>query len=81
MSLRTRLSALEASGLIRLAQVEPEIEYLFRHALVQDAAYASLLKADRRILHRTVGEALALFEAMNVLEYAGRVRERLASVT
>ncbi len=58
MPLATRLAALEASGLIRLAQVQPEIEYLFRHTLVQDAAYASLLKADRRILHRLVGEVL-----------------------
>jgi tetratricopeptide (TPR) repeat protein len=56
--LTAHLAALEASGLIRLAEVEPEIEYLFRHALVQDAAYASLLKADRRVLHRAVGEAL-----------------------
>ncbi len=56
MSLRAHLGKLEASGLIWLAQVEPELAYLFRHALVQDAAYVSLLKADRRILHRTVGE-------------------------
>jgi tetratricopeptide (TPR) repeat protein len=34
------------------------LEYLFRHALVQDAAYGSLLKSDRRALHRTVAEAL-----------------------
>jgi tetratricopeptide (TPR) repeat protein len=52
------LSTLEASGLLRLAQVEPELEYLFRHALIQDAAYASLLRADRRVLHRIVGEVL-----------------------
>jgi predicted ATPase len=58
MSLRAHLGKLEASGLIHLAQVEPELEYLFRHALVQDAAYASLLKADRRVLHKAVGEAL-----------------------
>jgi len=58
MSLNTNLAALEASGLIHLAQVQPEIEYLFRHALMQEAAYTSLLKADRRILHRVVGEAL-----------------------
>jgi tetratricopeptide (TPR) repeat protein len=48
----------EASGLIGVAQLEPELEYLFRHALVQDAAYASLLKQDRRVLHRTVGAAI-----------------------
>jgi len=58
MSLRAHLTTLEASGLIRLAAVQPELEYLFRHALVQDAAYASILKADRRVLHRAVAETL-----------------------
>ncbi len=58
MSLRTHLTTLEASGLVRLAQVEPELEYLFRHALVQEAAYASLVKADRKQLHLAVGEVL-----------------------
>ena len=32
------LSVLESSGLIRLAATRPELEYLFRHVLVQDAA-------------------------------------------
>jgi len=58
MTLQTDLAALEASGLVRLSQVEPDLEYLFRHALIQDAAYHSLLKTDRRRLHLTVGEAL-----------------------
>jgi tetratricopeptide (TPR) repeat protein len=52
------LDALESKGLIRLATVEPELEYLFRHALVQDAAYGSLLKQERRQLHGVVGDAL-----------------------
>ena len=38
-----QLDTLEAKGLIRLATLRPELEYLFRHALVQDAAYGSLL--------------------------------------
>src|SRR5436190_2592013 len=58
MTLHSDLSALEASGLVRLSQVEPELEYLFRHALIQDAAYNSLLKTNRRGLHQAVGEAL-----------------------
>jgi tetratricopeptide (TPR) repeat protein len=58
MALRSHLTTLESSGLIRLAEVQPELEYLFRHALVQDAAYASLVKHDRIELHRAVGEAL-----------------------
>jgi tetratricopeptide (TPR) repeat protein len=58
MTLPDRLSTLESVGLIRLAQLEPDLEYLFRHALVQDAAYASLLAADRKHLHLAVGEAV-----------------------
>ena len=53
-----QLETLEAKGLIRLATVRPELEYLFRHALVQDAAYGSLLKQERRELHGRVGETL-----------------------
>jgi tetratricopeptide (TPR) repeat protein len=52
------LDTLEAKGLIQLAATDPEIEYLFRHGLVQDAAYGSLLKQERRALHARVGEAL-----------------------
>ncbi|HLF02662.1 MAG TPA: adenylate/guanylate cyclase domain-containing protein, partial [Anaerolineales bacterium] len=52
------LTTLEGLGLIRLAVVQPDLEYLFRHALVQEAAYNSLVKQDRRQLHLAVGEAL-----------------------
>jgi tetratricopeptide (TPR) repeat protein len=58
MDLPQQIHTLENSGLVRLSQSEPELEYIFRHALVQDAAYASMLKSDRRQLHRIVGEAL-----------------------
>lgn len=58
MTLATHLTTLETSGLIRLAQAEPDLEYLFRHALIQDAAYKSILKTDRKTLHRRIAEAL-----------------------
>jgi serine phosphatase RsbU (regulator of sigma subunit) len=58
MTLVTHLSQLETAGLIRVAQVEPELEYLFRHTLVREAAYASLLTTDRKRLHFAVGEAV-----------------------
>ena len=58
MTSNIQLDTLEAKGLIRLATLRPELEYLFRHALVQDAAYGSLLKQERRDLHGRVGEAL-----------------------
>ncbi|MBI3362184.1 MAG: hypothetical protein HY023_13860 [Chloroflexi bacterium] len=58
MTITAPLRRLESSGLIRLAQAQPELEYLFRHALVQEAAYHSLVKQDRKYLHLAVGEAI-----------------------
>ncbi len=67
-ALREHLARLEASGLIHLAQVEPELEYSFRHELLQDAAYRSMLKVERAGWHRAVGTALEKL-------YEGRVAE------
>lgn len=62
------LGELDAHGLIRLVQHDPDAEYQFRHVLTQEAAYGSLLKQDRRRLHLLVGQALEH-------EYAGRLDE------
>ena len=58
MTLDDQLNLLRSAGLIRDAGTVSEKEYLFRHALLQEAAYDSLLKQDRRRLHLAVGEAL-----------------------
>lgn len=71
MTVFGELNTLESAGLIRLAQWEPELEYLFRHALVQEAAYASLLTADRKLLHRAVGEAIERLYSKRLDDYAG----------
>ena len=71
MTARADLSTLEASGLIEIAALQPELEYLFRHALVQDAAYASLLKQDRRLLHRAAGETILALHPERAREFAG----------
>ncbi|MCP4363216.1 MAG: hypothetical protein GY796_34885, partial [Chloroflexi bacterium] len=70
MILSSRLGTLESAGLIRLAQLEPDLEYLFRHALVQDAAYASLLGTDRKQLHLAVGAAVEDLYADQLDEHA-----------
>ena len=49
--LREALSQAVASGLIFGRGVPPEATYSFKHALVQDAAYQSLLKASRQQYH------------------------------
>ena len=71
MAIEAQLDTLEAKGLIRLAASRPELEYLFRHWLVQDAAYGSLLKQERRELHGLVGEALEILYPDRGREFAG----------
>jgi tetratricopeptide (TPR) repeat protein len=64
------MARLELSGLIRLARTDPQLEYLFRHALVHDAAYDSIARKDRRELHRTAGEILEDLSADRLDEVA-----------
>jgi ABC-type oligopeptide transport system substrate-binding subunit/class 3 adenylate cyclase len=52
------LSELQRLDLVVERRRRPTPEYSFRHGLVQEVAYASLLDAKRRKLHRRVGEAL-----------------------
>lgn len=52
------LEHLAALQLIRPGPAGGEAMYLFEHALVQNAVYASLLRADRKRLHWAVGRAL-----------------------
>jgi tetratricopeptide (TPR) repeat protein len=77
MSARSELSTLEASGLIEIAALEPDLEYLFRHALVQEAAYATLLKKDRQALHRAAAEAILALHPGRERELAGVVAMHL----
>jgi class 3 adenylate cyclase/tetratricopeptide (TPR) repeat protein len=56
------LVELQNVELVRERRRLPELEYVFKHALVQEAAYESILLERRRQLHRRVGEAIeALF--------------------
>lgn len=71
MTLYEQLVLLENAGLIQLAQAEPELEYLFRHALLQETIYHSLLKSDRRALHRMVAQALEAHYAQRLEEAYG----------
>jgi class 3 adenylate cyclase/tetratricopeptide (TPR) repeat protein len=57
-SLRDGLRALVDADLLVEIGRAPNVVYSFRHALVQDAAYASLLRERRRTLHLQAAEAL-----------------------
>ncbi len=52
------LSVLAVSGLIVQEGEIPLAHYVFRHALIQDAAYGMLSKASRRLLHLRITQAL-----------------------
>lgn len=78
LPLTNHLTQLEASGLIHLAEVQPTVDYAFRHALMQDAAYGSLLKADRRVLHQHAGEALLALYPEREAELAPLLAEHFA---
>jgi tetratricopeptide (TPR) repeat protein len=49
---------LVAAGLLFRQGVPPYTSYLFKHALVQDAAYGTLLREPRRALHARIAETL-----------------------
>jgi len=52
------LDRLIAAGLLFRHGTPPYARYLFKHALVQDAAYGTLLRGPRRVLHARIAEIL-----------------------
>ena len=52
------LARLIAAGLLFRQGVPPHASYQFKHALVQEAAYGTLLREPRRALHARIVEAL-----------------------
>ncbi len=86
-----------ASGIARLVQAEfiyptsdkTRERYLFKHALIQDAAYESMLKSSRVAHHRRIAEVLesqftgVVAEAPEVVAHhyaAGRVPDRASQL-
>lgn len=70
--LAARLDVLERMELVRKL-VTPEHAYLFKHALVQDTAYQSLLKNERKRLHRAVGNSLEEMRGAHAAELAAEL--------
>ena len=56
--LRSALDRLIEAGLLFLQGVPPYATYLFKHALVQDAAYGTLLREPRRAIHARIAETI-----------------------
>ncbi|HEV7995908.1 MAG TPA: AAA family ATPase [Stellaceae bacterium] len=56
--LQAALDQLDEAGLLFCRGTPPQATYLFKHALVQDAAYSTLLRGRRQELHGRVAAAL-----------------------
>jgi TOMM system kinase/cyclase fusion protein len=59
MTLQHGLRQLVEAELLYQHGVPPQAMYLFKHALIQDAAYQSLLRSTRRQYHRQIAQVLA----------------------
>lgn len=64
-----QLRALQRAEMILEAARMPELEFTFRHALTQEAAYNTILLRQRRAFHQQVGEALETLFAERLEEF------------
>jgi class 3 adenylate cyclase/tetratricopeptide (TPR) repeat protein len=56
--LNAALGRLVEAELVQARGVPPQASYTFKHALIQDAAYATMLRAKRQALHGRIAEVL-----------------------
>jgi tetratricopeptide (TPR) repeat protein len=49
------LHRLEQFDLIRIRSFQPELEYIFKHALTHEVVYSGLLKRERQAVHERIG--------------------------
>ena len=57
-TLQAELEKLVGAGLVFMKGTPPRCTYTFKHALIQDAAYQSMVKKRRQQFHQTVAEKL-----------------------
>jgi class 3 adenylate cyclase/tetratricopeptide (TPR) repeat protein len=67
------LGRLQAAEFLYEARLFPDIEYMFKHGLTHEVAYASLLNEQRRLLHARVVDAIERLYPAGLAEH----RERL----
>ncbi len=71
--INSALDRLLNAGLLFRQGVPPHASYLFKHALVQDAAYGTLLREPRRALHARIAETIEnSFSLLNPTTSAAR---------
>lgn len=52
------LRGLEQLDLIRARSLQPDLEYVFKHALTQEVVYNGLLKKERKEIHERIGHVI-----------------------
>src|SRR5262249_16917784 len=57
-SLQQALARLVEAELLYQRGIPPQATYMFKHALIQDAAYQSLLKSTRQQFHQQIAQVL-----------------------
>jgi class 3 adenylate cyclase/tetratricopeptide (TPR) repeat protein len=72
------LMRLEEADFVQRRPNLPELEYTFKHALVQEAAYGSILVERRRTLHRSVAAAVESLFADRLDEFASQLAHHYA---
>jgi tetratricopeptide (TPR) repeat protein len=65
----SHLSDLVESDLIRASSVEPDMTYLFKHALTREVAYGSLLRSERAVIHQQVAKVMERLFADRLPEF------------
>lgn len=78
MNLNSQLTQLETAEIVRRSS-EPELTYLFKHALTQETAYASLLKRARHDIHLQVAQAIESQYADQLDEFAALLAQHYAA--
>ena len=68
--LRQELGQLVSAELLYQRGMIPRTTYTFKHALIQDVAYESLLRRQREMLHGAIGEAIEALDSASASEQA-----------
>jgi predicted ATPase len=67
--LESSLEELKERDLISEAETEPDVQYMFKHALMRDVVYGSLLHKDRRLIHARVAAIIETAFAPRIEEF------------
>ncbi|MEE9609626.1 MAG: AAA family ATPase, partial [Desulfatiglandales bacterium] len=57
-NIESPLKRLEHLDLIKTKSIEPDLEFLFKHALTQEVAYSGLLIRERKAIHERIGHVI-----------------------